>query len=261
MNNILWRIADYVTFWSKAGNAHGLHSPYVFELYTETITAEKHFYNFDTISKLRNSLLINHDKVSILDLGATGNNSTRTSTISDITSKSACSSKKGELLFKLADNFQSNSILELGTNVGLSATYFAMARPNAKIHTIEGAPNLAEIASQNFQKLKLKNITQHIDSFENCLENALKSMQNVDLVYIDGNHKYEPTINYFNTILPFCNENTVLIFDDIHWSKEMLTAWNEIKNNNKVTLSIDLYHIGIIFFKKVNQKESFMLRF
>lgn len=261
MNNFFWRISDYFTFWLKAGNAHGLHSPYVFDLYTDIISAEKHYYNFDTISKLRNSLLINNNKVSILDLGATGNNSTRTSTISDITSKSACSSKKGELLFKLADYFQSNNILELGTNLGLGSIYFSLARPNAQIHTIEGAANLAEIASQNFQKLKLKNISQYIDSFDNCLESVLKSMQNVDLVYIDGNHRYQPTLQYFNQILPFGKENTVLIFDDIHWSKEMLLAWKEITNNPTVSLSIDLYHFGIVFFKKVNQKESFMLRF
>ncbi|MFZ9719521.1 MAG: class I SAM-dependent methyltransferase, partial [Chitinophagaceae bacterium] len=91
---------------------------------------------------------------------------------------------------------------------------------------------------------------------------VLKKMGKLDFVFIDGNHAYAPTLRYFNAMLPFVHSGTVMILDDIHWSAEMEKAWQAISNHSAVTLSIDLFFVGILFFREEQlHKQHFRIHF
>jgi predicted O-methyltransferase YrrM len=182
-------------------------------------------------------------------------------TVGSIAKHSAKSAKQAQLLFRLVNFFEPETIIELGTSLGVSTAYLASANSKIPVITIEGCEETAEIAKQNFKHLKLKNIEQLVGNFDEVFPKLVKGCKKIDLIYIDGNHRKQPTINYFQQCLEKVNEDSVLIFDDIYWSDEMIQAWEEIKKNNQVTLTIDLFYMGIVLFRKQQTKQHFMIRF
>lgn len=152
--------------------------------------------------------------------------------------------------------------MELGTSLGITTSYLALASPHAKVLTIEGAPEVAALAQAHFKHLGLQNVAQIVGNFNDTLPTALQQMPHPDLVYIDGNHRCQPTLHYFHTLLPTVQDHTILVFDDIHWSKEMETAWATIKSHPEVTLTIDLFFIGLVFFShNFKAKQHFTIQF
>ena len=260
-------LAKYLNYWFSAKNAHGIHSPFVFSLYNEVISKKGAYYSFDKIEQLRKKLLYSKKEIEVTDLGA-GRSGKRT--LAEIAERSAKSKKYCELLFRIVYHFKPGSILELGTSLGISTAYFASANPKAKVITIEGCPNTAAEAKKNFESLGLKNIESVVGNFDQNLPAVLGRLKTEDLpdrqagcrlVFIDGNHRKEPTLNYFKQLLGFVNNDSILIFDDIHWSDDMEKAWDEIKKNPQVTITIDLFFLGLVFFRKEQVKENFTLRF
>lgn len=186
---------------------------------------------------------------------------TNTRSIKQITKVASISTKKGKLLFRLINYFNCKNILELGTSIGLGTAYLSKANPNNNITTVEACTNTLKIAQQNFKELSLNNVKTTNTTFNNFFSEIKEKTTQFDLVYIDGDHKEESTINYFNQLLNFKKESSIFIFDDINWSNGMHKAWEYIKAHPEVTLSINLFQIGIIFFKKDKVKEHFQLYF
>ena len=253
-------IYRYLLHRFKAVDEHGVHSPFVFYLLTNVIYVKENYYPFKKIEKLREQLLNSEVRINSPDMGA-GSLNTSNKTVGSIAKHSAKPPKQAQLLFRLVNFFQPTQIIELGTSLGISTAYLASANSKTTVITIEGSEDIAEIAKQNFKLLKLKNIEQIVGDFNNEFPKLLKNHKNFDFVFIDGNHREQPTINYFKQCLEKANENSVLIFDDIYWSEEMMQAWEEIKNNNKVTITIDLFFMGIVFFRKEQAKQHFLIRF
>ena len=165
------------------------------------------------------------------------------------------------MLFRFACLMQPKNILELGTCLGITTLYLAKARSSANIFTIEGCPNIAKIAQQNFKNLSAKNITSFVGNINTELPKVLSQIDSLDMVFFDANHTKEATLNYFYQCLEKANEGSVFIFDDIYWSKGMTEAWEEIYKNPAVTYSIDLFHLGIVFFNKEWKKSHFKIKF
>jgi predicted O-methyltransferase YrrM len=161
----------------------------------------------------------------------------------------------------LVNPFGSQQILEIGTSLGITTLYLASAHSKSRVVTIEGCPNTAAAAQKNFEKAGTKNIEQVIGEFKKSLPEALSRFTALDFVYFDGNHRKQPTLHYFHECLKLHHESSVFIFDDIYWSSEMSEAWLEIKNHPSVTLSVDLYSTGIIFFRHPQPRQHFRLRF
>jgi predicted O-methyltransferase YrrM len=158
--------------------------------------------------------------------------------------------------------YKPEHVLELGTSLGITTSYLASGNPNAGIFTLEGSIAIADSATKNFQSLELSNIELITGNFDETLAPTIKRFSSVDFAFIDGNHRYKPTINYFNQILSKIHNSSVLIFDDIHWSKEMEQAWEEIKNHSSVTCTIDLFFIGLVIFRsEIKEKQHFIIRF
>jgi predicted O-methyltransferase YrrM len=181
--------------------------------------------------------------------------------VKDIVRHSSVSKKYGEFLFRLVRHYKPASLLELGTSLGISTIYLGLAAPESRIITIEGCIDSANLARENFEKAGLKNITVITGTFEEKLETSLGEMPSPDLIYLDGNHRKEPTLAYFEHCLPHVHANTVFVLDDIHWSAGMEAAWNIIRNHPRVTACIDIYHMGIVFFREGLSRETFTLRY
>jgi predicted O-methyltransferase YrrM len=253
-------LIKYLRYWFSAKNAHGLHSPFVFELYNEVISKKGSYYSFDKIEHLRKKLLISKKEIDVTDLG-TGSSGKRT--IGEIAERSAKGKKYCELLFRIVYRFKPAVILELGTSLGISTAYLATAHPDAKVITIEGCPNTAAEARKNFESLGLKNIESVTGNFDTILPAALRQLPSAfcQLVFLDGNHRKEPTLRYFTQCLEYAGSDSIFIFDDIHWSTEMEAAWEEIKNHPKVTVTVDLFFLGLVFLRKEQVKENLTIKF
>ncbi len=254
-------LKKYIQYLLKAKDEYSIHSPFVFKLYTEVIADKNKFYAFDELDIIRKQLLHNQQTIEVIDLGAGSMKMNNIRKVADIAKYSVANKKYGELLFRSVNYFKPESVLELGTSLGLSSLYMAYAVPKANILSIEGCPNTYAFAKQLIASSGIKNIELVNSSFDIAFETSLQNKK-FDVVYIDGNHTYEATIKYFHLLLKSINENSLLIFDDIYWTAGMTKAWEEIKAHAAVTLTIDLYKVGLVFFRKENkQKEHFCLRY
>mgnify|MGYP003668059994 CR=1 FL=1 len=208
----------------------------------------------------RKDLLSNSNFIEITDYG-TGSKifNSDSRRISKIAKHAGISIKRGKLLFNLTEYFEPKNILEIGTSLGISTSILSIAAPEATITTLEGCKTTASIAEQQFKKYNFQNIDLKIETFEVSLPEILKG-EKFDLIYFDGNHAKEATLNYFNQSLESVHNNSVLIFDDIHWSKGMEEAWDEIKNHESVKVTIDTFQWGFVFFRKEQEKEHFTIR-
>lgn len=253
---------QYVKYRLKSGNEHSIHSPFVFELYNDVITDITPFYVYDDIESIRAKLLLTDMEISIEDYGAGSSiNSAEKRKIKDIAKNTLKSPKYGQLLFRLVKHFKPKNVLELGTSLGLSAMYMAAVDRNIQITTVEGCPNTAKVAQINFDKIGFKNISLVNETFDTFLPNYIKQGKQLDFVFFDGNHTKEATLNYFNICLQNIKNNSVFVFDDIHWSEGMTAAWEEIKKHPKVTTTIDLHFVAVVFFNSDLSKEDFVLKF
>ncbi|NME72074.1 O-methyltransferase [Flammeovirga aprica] len=255
------QVLDFIKYKFIAGNAHGLHSPFVYELYTQVIAPEKRYYIFDKIEDIRKELLENKKSIEVEDLGAGSKvNKQKNRKISKIASSSLCSPREGALLFELIGKYKYKKVLELGTSFGISTLYLSTYSKDIQTITIEGSETIANIAKENFKKIKNVNIELIQGNIDHQLPTALKKFGTVDVVYFDANHKYKPTMKYFEQCLPYIHENTLFIFDDIYWSKGMKKAWSEICKHPSVGISVDLYDMGLIFFRQKQPKQFFTLQ-
>lgn len=255
----------YLQYWftAKNGRGHGIHSPFVFDLVTHVFNDSGNYYCYAIMEGERQQFLTNHNNIKVQDLGAGSRKGTdHQRKISSIAQNALKPPKYSRLLFRMANYFNSQSILELGTSLGITTGYLAYANHAAKVVTMEGVPAIAEIAKGQFKRLGLSHIKLVEGNFDETLDPVLLEIDKIDLAYIDGNHRLEPTLRYFNQLFPFLHPESVVIFDDIHWSAEMEQAWEKVKADQRVTLTIDLFFIGIVFFKTdFKEKQHFVIRF
>ncbi|MDE3234921.1 MAG: class I SAM-dependent methyltransferase [Bacteroidota bacterium] len=248
---------------AKNGKGHGMHSPFVFDFITNVLNDERSFYAYEQIEAVRNELLHDEKLLTIEDFGAGSRvNKTNQRSVAAIAASSLKPKKYGQLLFRMVDHYQPAHVLELGTSLGITTAYLAAANPAAKVTTMEGAAEVATAAQKNFEQLQLHNIRLVLGDFEKTLSTALQSIPTVDFAFIDGNHRYEPTVKYFRQILEKANDKSIIILDDIHWSEEMERAWREVQQHDAVMLTIDLFFIGIVLLRKeFKVKQHFAVRF
>lgn len=248
---------------AQNGNGHGIHSPFVYDFITQVLNDNGQYYCYGNLEAKRASLLKDKNEIEVQDLGAGSRKGTAAKrVIEDIARNALKPAKYSQLLFRMANYFKCQTILELGTSLGITTGYLANASNSAKVVTCEGVPAIATLARQQFSQLGLDNIVLIEGNFDQTLEKALQLLPKVDMAYIDGNHRFAPTLAYFNQIFPTLHNDSILIFDDIHWSAEMEKAWEDIKADGRVKLSIDLFFIGVVFFKQeFKVKQDFVIRF
>lgn len=258
----LFQLLAYLRFWLRSGNAHGLHSPFVFGLYTSAVRHPGTYGAYGAIEAHRQQLLGSPVSISVTDLGAgshTGAGQQRR--VADIARTAAKPAHLAQLLFRLVNYFRPATVLELGTSLGLTTAYLAAADSRHPVTTFEGCPNVAAVARETFAALSISNVRIVEGNIDDTLAPALAALPApVDFVFFDGNHRYEPTLRYFELCRAHRTDESVFVFDDIHWSEEMERAWEAIKIHPDVTVTVDLFYIGLVFFRKNQPKQHFSLR-
>lgn len=253
-----YQAISYLKFLSRSTNRHGVHSPFVYDLVTKCLTAKHSHPEYEKISDYRLVLLEDNTVIEIEDFGAGSRvfkNSKRK--VSEIARHVGSSTKENQLLFRICKYFQPENSLELGTSVGLGTISMALAINDGRVISVEGCKNTSAVAENYLEKFGIQTVELHVARFEDFLAN---SEQKFDLVFIDGNHRKEATLNYFHQLKEASHNDSLLIFDDIYWSKEMTSAWNEIVLDPRATVTIDLFHFGLVFFRREQKKEHFTIR-
>ncbi|MFL1012257.1 O-methyltransferase [Flavisericum labens] len=256
---MLYQSIEFLKFLLRSTNQHGVHSPFVYDLVTQCFYDKKKHEAYSAILNYKKSLKTNHSKIMTTDLGAGSRISTKKARkVSEIAKNAGTTNQRAKLLYRIVNYFKPLSVLELGTSLGIATHAMALGNPKAKISSIEGCPNISEFTKDYFKKHGLKNTTVITGDIQNEIER--RTSNQYDLVFFDGNHQKEATLNYFETLLQTAHNDTVFIFDDIYWSKAMTEAWEIIKQHPKVTVTIDTFFWGFVFFRKEQAKEHFTIR-
>lgn len=241
---------------------HGIHSPFVYDLVSRVFRNKIDRHDVYNIEQIRKRMLSDKRTISVNDLGfGSLSSKKKRRKVLEIARHSPVSGKYGILLSNMVAEFGGKMIIELGTSLGISSMYMAAFKPDATIFTIEGSNEIAGIARQNFVEAKLPNIKLIEGSFDDVLPKLLSEQNCPALVFIDGNHRKEPLLKYFNLIIENSDSNTVVIIDDINYSAEMNEAWTELRQNTKVGVSIDLFQMGILFFREGISRAAYTIRY
>lgn len=255
-------IYDYIKYLLKAKDEYSIHSPFLFEFYTKVVNDKSNSAYFQEIEDLRKQLLQDERIIQITDFGAGSKlNLANNRKIKDIAKNSQKSPKLGQFLYRIIQFYKYENILDLGTSLGLTTGYLSLQGFDNQTISFEGCPETAKIAQENFDKLSLKNIEAVVGNIDETLPEKLKEISRLDFVFFDANHRFEPTIRYFEQCLTKAHEGSCFVFDDIYWSDEMKQAWQYIKNHSSVTVSLDFFWLGIVFFHKKQVKQDFILKF
>lgn len=255
---------DYIRFWLSADSRYSVHSPFVYDFITK-ILPHRNSPAGEKIENRRKELLSFHEKIEIRDFGAGYSAEeipVKTKKIVEIVKSSARKRREGELLLRICNYYKPKECLELGTNIGFSALYMLSGLPvGSGFLSVEGSSGLLKIAKENFGLFGFS--PELIEGeFASFLNQKVKSKSfHPDLVFLDGHHQYNSTIEYFTTISPTIQDGGIFILDDIRWSPGMHKAWKEIISRKEVSVSLDLFSMGVCFLKRPQEKQHFNLRF
>jgi predicted O-methyltransferase YrrM len=252
-HSVITRIVHFFT--SKS--LKSLKSEVYFPVLENVLSDERKLTSHNSIESLRKEALADRRRIHFDDKGT---RASRNTSIRRIVIESAVSSKHGRLLFRLACLQSFGSIIELGTSLGFATAYMASACPETSVVSVEGSAAAVKYANQLHQKLGLLNITVVNADISEVLSLLKESTQPL-LVYFDANHAYTPTMQYFTELIKAACSNSIFVFDDIHYSKEMSKAWDEICRHPHTTLCVDLYRMGIVFFNKMPEKKILRLNY
>lgn len=256
----MWHpVTSYLHFLAGSSNEHGVHSPFVFDLVTRCFYDRSYFSEYELLDQYRKSLLSNREKICVTDFGA-GSRVFRSDErkVSDIARNAGISPKRARLLFRIMRYFNVRNTLEIGTSLGLATSAMALGNPSGQVLSLEGCPNTASMAARTLVQSGIENVTVRTSEFSKSLESL--AGHEYDLIYFDGNHQKNATLLYFEMLLSTAQNDSVWIFDDIHWSRDMTEAWEIIKVHPKVTVTIDTFQWGLVFFRREQEKEHFAIR-
>ncbi|MCT4628379.1 O-methyltransferase [Winogradskyella sp.] len=252
----MYQILSYIKFLLSSTNQHGVHSPFIYDFVTKCLYDKKKYSDYSKLSNYRNNLLKNNNYIEITDFGS-GSRVFKSNNraIKQIAKTSGTPQKRAKLFYRLTQYFKPKNTLELGTSLGIATYAMALGNTKNKITSIEGCPNISKFSKSH---LDLENISIVNGEFKTIIP-TLKENK-FDLIFFDGHHSKDATIQYFETLLPKAHNDSVFIFDDIYWSKGMTEAWEFIKAHQAVTVTVDCFHLGFVFFRKEQVREHFIIR-
>jgi predicted O-methyltransferase YrrM len=250
----LKHIYIYLKWFSKARHwkGFGIHSPFAYSFVKDVIYDNFRYPEYAKVNSITKQI-----KKEIKDAHITSPN--KTSYVDAL--KIGVRRKERRLLFRIVKAFKLPKIIELGTGAGFSTSSMALANEKSNIVTLDNNSDLQCVVKKVFEKELDTTTTFITQSFDEVLEDILQQEGLHGMVFVDGNHKKEATINYFETIMKHATPETIIAFHDIHWPEEMNDAWNYIKKDARVKITFDLFNIGIIFFNPGLQKQDYNVIF
>lgn len=258
----LFQLKTFISYWLDAVDAHSLHSPFVFDFYTKVAKGKNSILEDSSLRQIRTKLLSDHRVIGVDDLGAGSMRLKKPARrISDIAATSLTPEKFSRLYSRIIKYYQCKHALELGTSLGINSLYLATSFQDCKVTTFEGSPAVATIAKEIFQSNHIENIKLIEGNIDETLPIYIQSSEAIDFAFMDANHRFEPTLKYFELLIQNIHTNSIIVVDDIHYSIEMNRAWTEIQKHDQVFCTLDLYRCGIVFFNPALNKQTFVLQF
>lgn len=257
-------IIRYLRFLIKSKTRYTIHSQFVYKFINEVLRDKTKYEDYYKLWAYRNKITSRSDIIETVDFGSGAGKSaysTKYMQYGKLASLRSHSKKELEFLYRIAYQYKPEVILELGTSAGISTVYLSKASTQSRIITMEGCANLVSEANTSLQSFGVSNVEMYTGNFDNNLQGVLDKETKLDMVFFDGNHRKDPTLRYFNQCMELSNENTIFVFDDIHWSKGMEAAWEIIKKDERVSVTIDIFWFGICFFRKGIEKQDFIIRY
>ncbi len=258
------QVFGYIFFFFVATNqkkSKRIANRFVQDFAVSVLFDKKHYSYYGLIESHRKKLEKEKTLIEMKDIGAGSKviYSNR-KTIERVAKCASVNRRTGRLLYRMAYYYQPDKIIELGTSLGISTLYLAAGCPSAKIITIEADHNLAALASGYFTNLGMNNINVINKSFDEALQMFPAKIYEKSIVFIDGNHQKKAVIGYVSFFSSRLREGSMIIIDDINWSAGMRRAWEEIRSDQRYSVAIDLFYLGIIFPGE-NIKENYQMRF
>ena len=258
-SNRLHEAKAWIRHIADAKGPHGVHSPFVYDLITNVLRSKKRNALYAAIEAERNRLKYCNDELEVIDYGVGSRlHAGSRRTVRSIARAALQPASHAHALTLIAS--PSRNVLELGTSLGITTAHLAAALPHSAVYTIEGSDAIAEQARQVWHKLNLTTIESIVGDFDSVLNQVLNRMKTVDCLIIDGNHSGDACLRYLEMAIPFSNENTVVIIDDIYWSPSMTEAWMRLVDDDRFSLSLDFFDFGLLYFKRGRVKEHFVLK-
>lgn len=250
-------IRRFLHYYGQAQTLYQVHSPFVYRFCEDILEDDKWYYAFEELEQLRQALLQSKEHITVTDFGAGSHvHNGKERKVADIARSAVSPALQSRVLFRLVEQRQPRTMLEFGTSLGLTAAYQAKAQPQARFISLEGCPSISALARNHLSDLGIPNVEVRTGEFGHTLEAALSDLGRLDYAFLDGNHQEQATLDYFEKCLPFVHEGTVLVLDDIHWSGGMERAWEQIRKHPRVSLSLDVFFMGLLFFRKENPQQE-----
>lgn len=260
VSDLFFRIGATVRHWFMSVNTlgYGIHSPYLYNLVRFIFYDNNAYYCYKTIETERQVLLRSNQVLDVEDLGV-GNSEKRR--VAKVATTSLIDAKAAQLLFRMVNSHDFKVCIELGTCLGITTAYLSVAEgKKGKVYTFEGSEQLASVAQKIWKKLKLDNIELIKGDISVVLEPFLEKIEKVDFAVIDANHTYEATLHYFNLLARKCGDKSIIVLDDINYSRQMLRAWQDIRDDERVHATIDCGDMGFVFFNTQLMKKHYKIR-
>ncbi|WP_339624547.1 class I SAM-dependent methyltransferase [uncultured Winogradskyella sp.] len=255
----MYQLIAYIKFLFSSTNQHGVHSPFVYNFVTKCLYDKTKHKAYQQLYDYRNGLKKSTTVLKINDFGEGSKVLDKNErSVKKMIKTSSSSKKEAKLLWRIAKYFKTAQVLELGTSLGMGTFALSLEETTSHLTTIEGCSNTSDFSKHKFEALHITNTHFIKGHFLETIHHLKQT--NYDLIYFDGHHNKTATIQYFETLLTKANNETIFIFDDIYWSKEMTEAWQYIKAHHAVTVTIDCFCLGLVFFRKEQQKEHFKIR-
>jgi len=262
LNNAFFQIKSFFTYFLDNVDEHSLHSPFFYKFYTQLLKTELQSESISRLEGYRKKFLEDDRSITVEDLGAGSaffkSNASRK--VRDIARTSLSQGKFSNLYLRIIAEFDYKNVIELGTSLGLNSLYLGLS-PSVQVRTFEGSESIAGIAEELFFSSGSQNIRLIRGNIDSTLTVEMRGTDVIDFALIDANHRYAPTMNYFDILASKISAKSIIALDDIHASKEMEKAWNAIRQDTRVHSTADLYRCGLVFFNPSLDKQHVVLRF
>lgn len=266
MNTGFFKIVSFFNYLIKRKSIQYIHSPFLFSLMQYVFDDSKKnrppvFYD---IENHRKTLTTNKKTIVFNDYGTGGDKKKEKNiAIKKIAIKSLKQAKYARFLYRLVKHIKPLNVVELGTSLGITTVYLSLGvEGKGQICTVEADKNIQVIAKENWEKILGENkIKSYLFDGNEKWPMLCNNLEKIDFLFIDANHRKEAMIRYLLQAMPYLHKKSVVVFDDINWSYETLEAWTLIKERKEVSLSFDIYQMGILFFDDSLSKEDYTLKY
>ena len=213
--------ASYITFLRNSHSKYGVHSPFVYELVTKVFQDKYHYPEYELAEEIRKQYLSSKMVIEISNYAVINGKSSMGNELKQIRAiaRAAITPKCGRLLYRLVKYFAPETLLELGTSLGISTIYMASAAPTANFTTIENCATTAAIATESLKQAGLHHINMLSGIFSISLSRIVAAQKTIGFAYLDVNHTHKNTFEYFNQCLRASDENSIFVFRGIHRSQ------------------------------------------